>query len=343
MQTLSPHFHWIATTQRCSLWLVAKRTGLWRNRVFDTAKDYRLLHALPKFLEARREMSPDTWRSCLHVSTSSIPRAVGDVDDAILDKGLGPIGDFPLSQDLWDSMVLEFYRSGLRDFNMEESWEDGDRVVEGASRWVSQRVERLVSALRRAGVYQVPPDPLPPTCYAFVILKSSEKVSLILSCVKQNTRDGSVPPTFQLDSWEDLAGQPLFAVHIDLKNAFLSFRLPPQARRIFRFRPGPGLPAIELERLPFGQKYSPCFCQMPLLRVLRGVLPPRIPLVHYLDDFLLVYTEEGVLREAGRVAVRALVEAGFLISPQSVLDPVQQVSFLGKALNLACRMVASHT
>ena len=59
--------------------------------------------------------------------------------------------------------------------------------------------------------------------------------------------------------------------------------------------------------------------------MLQGVLPPRVLLVHYLDDFLLPYAEEGVLGEAGRAAVRALVEAHFLISPKLV-------SFLGKAL-----------
>ena len=64
----------------------------------------------------------------------------------------------------------------------------------------SQQVERLVSALRGAGVFQVPSDPLPPTCYPFVIPKSSERVSLIMGCVKQNRMDGSVPPTFRLDS-----------------------------------------------------------------------------------------------------------------------------------------------
>ena len=46
-------------------------------------------------------------------------------------------------------------------------------------------------------MYQVPPDPLPPTCHPFVIPKSSEKVSLILRCIKQNKQDGSVLPTFQ--------------------------------------------------------------------------------------------------------------------------------------------------
>ena len=46
MQALTPHFDWIAAILRCSLWPAAKRTGLWLNRVFDTAEDYRLLHAL---------------------------------------------------------------------------------------------------------------------------------------------------------------------------------------------------------------------------------------------------------------------------------------------------------
>ena len=91
------------------------------------------------------------------------------------------------------------------------------------------------------------------------------------------------------------------------------------------------------------RKYCPYFCKTALARVLQGVPPLGVLVVHHLDNFLLVYTEEGVLKEAGRAAVRVLVEAGFLISPKSVLDPVQLVSFLGKALNLASQTVACHT
>ena len=137
MQALTPHFHWIAAAQRCNLWLVAKRTDMWLNHVSDTAEDYRLLHGLPKFLVVLGEMSSDTWRSYLHISTSPVPRALGEVDDAILDKGLGPIGGYPLPQDLWDSVVPEFYKDDLQGFGVEEAWEDGDRVVKGASRSVS--------------------------------------------------------------------------------------------------------------------------------------------------------------------------------------------------------------
>ena len=132
-------------------------------------------------------------------------------------------------------------------------------------------------------------------------------------------------------------------MHIDLKNVFLSFGLPPGARIIFQFRPGPGLPAVELERLPFGWKHRPYFCQTALARILQGVLPPGVMLVHYVDDLLLAYTEEGVLREASFAALCAQVEAGFLMSPNSVLHPVQLVSLLGKALNLASRTVACYT
>ena len=167
---------------------------------------------------------------------------------------------------------------------------------------------------------------------------------------KINKSDGAKPPTFRLDSWEDLARSlsafppdvGLYGLHIDLKNAFWSFCLPQRARQIFRFRPAPGVPPVALSRLPFGWKYSPYLCQTSLGRILRGVLPPEILLVHYVDDFLLVFTDREVLREAGRSAVRALIEAGFLISPKSVLDPVPVASFLGKELELQARQIKSH-
>ena len=352
MQALTPHFHWIAEREGCSLWMVVKRVDLWPNRVFDTAEDFRLRGALPALLGALRKLQPESWEACLHVNTSPVPRVVRGVEDAILDKGLGPIGAHQLPADLWDAVIPSFYRGGLRDFDVELEWQDGERVVRGASRWVSRHVQRIVQALRGAGVYEETADPPPPpfTCYPFVIPKSSEKVSLILSCIKINKSDGAKPPTYRLDSWEDLARSlsafPLdvdfYGVHIHLKNAFWSFCLPPEARRIFRFRPAPGALPVVLSRLPFGWKYSSYLCQTSLARVLRGVLPPEILLVHYLDDFLLVLTDSEVLREAGRSAVRALIEAGFLISPQSVLEPVPVASFLGKELNLATRQIKSH-
>ena len=283
MQALTPHLHWIAEREGCSLWMVVKRVDLWLNRVFDTAEDFRLRGALPALSGALRKLQPESWEACLHINTSPVPRVVGGLKDAILDKGLRPIGAQQLPADLWDAVIPPFYRGGLQDFDVEREWQDGERVVRGASRGISQHVQRIVQALRGAGVYEETADPSPPpTCYPFVIPKSSEKVSLILSCVKINKSDGAKPPTFRLDSWEDLARSlsafppdvDLYGVHIDLKNAFSSFCLPPEARRIFRFRPAPGAPPVALSRLPFGWNYRPYLCQTGLARVLRGVLFP---------------------------------------------------------------------
>ena len=95
------------------------------------------------FFEVVQEMFPDTWHSYLHVCTSGALRVLGSLDDAIVGKGQRPIGNFTIPQDL-----PEFYKGRLRDLSVEESWKDEDRVVEGASRWVSPQVERVVSALR---------------------------------------------------------------------------------------------------------------------------------------------------------------------------------------------------
>ena len=86
----------------------------------------------------------------------------GGVEEAILDRGPGPIGTHQLPEDLWDAVVPPFYRGGLQDFDVEREWQDGERVVRGATRWVSQQVQRIVQALRGAGVYEETADPPPP-------------------------------------------------------------------------------------------------------------------------------------------------------------------------------------
>ena len=77
MQALTPHFHWIAEREGCSLWMVVKRVDLWLNRVFDTAEDFRLRGALPALLGALRKLPPESWEACLHVNTSPVPRVLG--------------------------------------------------------------------------------------------------------------------------------------------------------------------------------------------------------------------------------------------------------------------------
>ena len=71
---------------------------LWLHRVFDTAEDFRLRGALPALLGALRKLQPESWEACVHVNTSPVSRVVGGMEDAILDKGLGPIGAHQLQR-----------------------------------------------------------------------------------------------------------------------------------------------------------------------------------------------------------------------------------------------------
>ena len=108
----------------------------------------------------------------------------------------------------------------------------------------------------------------PPTCWPFIIPKTSEKVPLILSCIKPNGLDGCTPLTFSLRSLQQLSkllitfypGVPLYGTHVDLKNAFWRFVPPESPHTVFRMRPGSSGRVVGLGRLPFGWKYSPLIC-----------------------------------------------------------------------------------
>ena len=127
----------------------------------------------------------------------------------------------------------------------------------------------FVAVLKRRWLLYDLSEELPPTCWPFTIPLTSEKVSLILGCVKQNGMDGCTPPRFSLWTWEQLSkplitfypGVLLYGTHIDLKNAFWSFVQLESARTLFRLRSGTSGWVVGLGRLPFGWKYSPYFCQ----------------------------------------------------------------------------------
>ena len=211
----------------------------------------------------------------------------------------------------------------------------------------------MASTLMNSGV--ISETPLPPSCFPFIIPKISKKVSLILSCLGMNERIGD-PPTFHLPSWEGMAqilantprSRRLFCTHVDLTNAFWSFRLPLEMRVAFRFRDRPGGQVFALDRLPFGWKISPTFCHRILGDLVRPLVPPHMELLHYLDGFLLVGSNPAEVQEVTDRLVAALRAASFVVSQKSTVHPVQKTFFLvsrwtlklgrlGCTLGLSCR------
>ena len=131
----------------------------------------------------------------------------------------------------------------------------------------------------------------------------------------------------------------LYGTHIDLSNAFSSFRLPRKARHIFRFYTHQRGGLVSLDCLPFGWAFSPYLCQEILGRVVGDAVPDRAFLVHYLDDFILLSGDRCLLGSTtGRLKER-IVRAGFLVSAKSTLDPVQKLQALGKVVDLKERSI----
>ena len=125
----------------------------------------------------------------------------------ILLNGLGPVGSHVIPEDIWEQAVPSgFHGQGLRDFDGETPCVDGrGNARPGAPPWVSDEVTKFVGVPKRQWLLYGLSEDLPPTCWPFIIPKTSEKVSLILSCVKQNGLDGCIPLRFSLRSWEQLS------------------------------------------------------------------------------------------------------------------------------------------
>ena len=76
------------------------------------------------------------------------------------------------------------------------------------------------------------------------------------------------------------------------------------------------------------------------------IVRPRIPdgyrLFHYLDDFLILGPDPVRLRAVTARVLRAVEEAQFIVSAKSTLDPVTEILFLGKYVNLGVHTIRSH-
>ena len=173
------------------------------------------------------------------------------------------------------------------------------------------------------------------TSKARVIPKNSQKCALIFACVGVNDADWRKPPKFRLPQVEHVtqlmadAGHKPFLGKIDLSNCFWSIRMPYRSCRVFRVNTPQG--CFRWLTLPFGWKYSPVLCQrLVSASVRRAVQDLRARGVTYLDDVLVSAVGRCRLRVAARRVSRVLGQAGFLISPKSVIEPVRALDFIGK-------------
>ena len=88
-------------------------------------------------------------------------------------------------------------------------------------------------------------------------------------------------------------------------------------------------------RLPFGWQYSPIICQTVLGYILASLGFSDVLVLHYLDDFLFVGYGKSCVREASATLCDTSKSAGAIISVKSVLEPTQEITWLGKWLSFS--------
>ena len=195
LKACTPHLRWLSAELRITPWVLVKRLTLSLDRVFDTAEDFRLPSAAHTLVKAVQSLKREDGRGLLHVTTSPTPLA-GKVNPDILLNCLGQVGSPVIPQDIWEQAVPpDLYGQGLQDFDVEAPWVDGrGNARPGPPPWASDELTKFVEVLIRQWLLYDLSEDLPPTCWPFIIPKTSEKVSFILSCVKQNGLGGCTPP-----------------------------------------------------------------------------------------------------------------------------------------------------
>ena len=127
--------------------------------------------------------------------------------------------------------------------------------------------------------------------------------------------------------------------HVDLSNTFWSFFLPTSSEGMFRFSFGEKL--WDMKSLPVNWKYWPVICQRLFGSFVRDLNPPDVLLIHYLDDFLLIFRDRVRMRGVtGRLAAR-LREAKFLVSPKSTLEPTDSLHCRGKLFHVGGGIISN--
>ena len=88
----------------CDVHLLLLRLHIFLARLFLTAEDYRLTCAPGVIFDSLSELTEESRSSLRHLSTSPMPM-LGPAHASLAAQGLGQIGDYLISDDLWSAVA----------------------------------------------------------------------------------------------------------------------------------------------------------------------------------------------------------------------------------------------
>ena len=131
----------------------------------------------------------------------------------------------------------------------------------------------------------------------------------------------------------------LLACHVDISNCFWSLVLPPQYRQSFRIRADDTVYAFKA--LPFGWAYSLVICQKVLTDIVRRARVRDVVILVYHDDILVIGFGNGHVQLAADAIVTLLISAGALVTPKSILPPLNSIDWIGKQFRFGEGVISS--
>ena len=158
------------------------------------ARDLGMVDVDDQLIAALDSPRGDVWSCVLRDSTSPVTLLLS-LDPSVLDRGLGPVGNIPIPEFLWDSLApLDFQEVTARDLGeMPEISPEGLIMARALVR------DRVLRQCAEGG------GPVGPNGYLFPIPKNAVKASMIVHLVRLNKCQRFGPPRFSLLSVEDLA------------------------------------------------------------------------------------------------------------------------------------------
>lgn len=263
--------------------------------------------------------------------TSPGPAIPSHVPLATAAKGLGPTGCVQIPPHIW----MECAPGGL---------------LLAEARTPPQKpsncplVQAMLDALLAAGLVALHPGL--PNAEVFVKPKSQSKAALIINMRALNANCPTPPPKFRLPTLLEIgmillaqqepSASPCIA-SIDLANCFWSIRLPPS--NIGCVRIGTPRHTYTLLCLPFGWTHAPAIAQRVIhhhlsqSRIFQPLIHDSAHTIQYLDDIALLASSQTILKAHIEATSTCLQQAGFLLSPKSLLEPQPATTFIGKLVN----------
>ena len=260
---------------------------------------------------------------------------LGDGDAVTIEvagRGLGPAGSVQVPDDLW------------------AQWADPhlQRAGEAAPTTPESSCLKVAALLRRLHA-DGPVDKclLSPNARALVKYKSLAECELIIDMQAFNHACSFKARPFRLPSLEGIAGLlrsvqgGAWGAKIDLSNCYWSVHLPPAMVGAVRVAgQWPSGTTYALVRVPFSWHQALGLVQHLIAAVLSELPDTQVVIVQYLDDILFVGRDRQVTTRVARDTAAQLARKGFLVSPKSVLDATQSLTWMGKQLSLNRSRVA---